>query len=75
MAAEKDWATFQLKEAPFWRDGMTPEEYDKEREYLYKHHWDDYTKGLYLPLWVQDSGEEAADKWKNRIRVVGEMAN
>ena len=54
---------------------MTPEEYDKEREYLYKHHWDDYTKGLYLPLWVQERGEEASDKWRNRIRVVGEMAN
>ena len=32
----KDWATYTLKEVPYWRDGMTPEEYDKEREYYYR---------------------------------------
>ena len=48
----KDWATETLKEAPFWRDGMTPEEYDEEREYLGKN----YTllqKRTYVPLWKQ----------------------
>ena len=33
--AENDWATPSLKEVPFWRDGMSPEEYEVEREYLY----------------------------------------
>lgn len=49
-----DWAPFQLKEAPFWKDGMTPEEYDEEREYLIEH-WEEYTHGKYLPLWRQQN--------------------
>ncbi|MBR5157566.1 MAG: hypothetical protein IKW59_07350 [Clostridia bacterium] len=49
---KNDWATGTLKEVPFWRDDMQPEEYDIEREYFYKH-WDDYTKGKYVPLWKQ----------------------
>ena len=47
-----EWATATLKEAPFWRDDMTPEEYDVEREYL-ANNWDDFTKGKYKPLWKQ----------------------
>ena len=31
-----DWATPTLKECPWWRDDMTPEEYEIEREYCYK---------------------------------------
>lgn len=38
MEENNDWATETLKEAPFWRDGMTPEEYDEEREYLGKNY-------------------------------------
>lgn len=34
---DKDWETPTLKEAPFWREGMTPEEYDEEREYFDVH--------------------------------------
>ncbi len=47
-----DWATYTLKEVPFWRDGMSPEEYDIEREYMY----DNYhllREGKYVPLWQQ----------------------
>ena len=51
---EEDWATPTLKEAPFWKDGMTPEEYDEEREYFYKH-YEDYTNGKYKPLWQQNN--------------------
>ena len=47
-----DWSTPTLREAPFWRDDMTPEEYDIEREYL-ANNWDDFTKGKYKPLWKQ----------------------
>lgn len=52
MMGENNWATGTLKEVPFWRDDMTPEEYEKEREYFYRH-WDDYRNGIYVPLWKQ----------------------
>lgn len=47
-----EWATETLREVPFWRDDMTPEEYEIERTYFIEH-WDDYTKGKYTPLWKQ----------------------
>ena len=52
MEENNDWATETLKEAPFWRDGMTPEEYDEEREYLGKNYIL-LQKGTYVPLWKQ----------------------
>ena len=54
MAKESDWATYTLMEAPFWRSGMTPEEYDIEREYFYKH-IEEVKEGKYVPLWKQNS--------------------
>ena len=30
-----EWASGQIKEAPYWRKGMTPEEYDEERTYFF----------------------------------------
>lgn len=51
---DKNWATATLKEAPFWREGMTPEEYDEERKY-FDEHYEDYTKGNYEPLWKQNN--------------------
>lgn len=50
--SEKNWATATLKQAPFWRDNMQPEEYDIEREYFYNH-YEDYKNGKYVPLWRQ----------------------
>jgi len=50
--AENNWASGTLKEVPFWRDDMQPDEYDVEREYFYNH-WEDYTHGRYTPLWKQ----------------------
>lgn len=52
MKTEKDWAKPNLKEAPFWRDGMTVEEYEKERKYLAEN-WDKVQNGTYIPLWKQ----------------------
>ena len=49
---ENNWANATLKEVPFWRDDMRPEEYEVEREYL-ANHWEDYICGTYLPLWKQ----------------------
>lgn len=48
----KDWATETLKEVPFWRDDMTPEEYDIEREY-YAKNFNSVKEGKYIHLWKQ----------------------
>lgn len=50
---DNNWATPTLKEAPFWHDNMTVEEYEVEREYL-ANHWTDYQNGEYTPLWKQN---------------------
>ncbi len=49
---EKDWARGTLKEVPFWRKDMQPEEYDYERSYFHQN-WENYTNGKYIPLWKQ----------------------
>lgn len=51
---KSSWASGTIKEVPFWREDMTPEEYDLEREY-WINHWDDYTNGKYIPLWKQNN--------------------
>ena len=48
----KEWATPGLKEVPFWRDDMSPEEYEIERDYFLKN-WNKFREGLYVPLWKQ----------------------
>lgn len=48
-----NWATATLMEAPFWRDGMTPEEYDIEREY-YAKNINLVQESKYTPLWKQN---------------------
>ena len=48
----KDWPTPTMKEVPFWRDDMSPEEYEQELMY-FESHYDDYLKGMYKPLWKQ----------------------
>lgn len=60
MAKESDWATYSLMEAPFWRNGMTPEEYEEEREYYYMH-LEDVKKGTYKPLWQQDGSNNGGN--------------
>ena len=49
-----DWATPSLKEAPFWREGMSPQEYDTEREYLGRN-FHLILEGKYQPLWKQQN--------------------
>lgn len=53
---DNNWATGTLKEAPFWRENMQPEEYEIEREYFDKH-FEDYVNGIYSPLWKQKQAE------------------
>ena len=50
MVENKEWATASLKEVPFWKEGMSVEEYEKEREYYYNH-LADVKAGTYTPLW------------------------
>ena len=40
-------------EAPYWKNGMTPEEYEREREY-FNTNFQAYLKGEYVPLWKQE---------------------
>lgn len=47
------WATPSLREVPFWREDMMPEEYDVERAYWAIFYGLDMCKPGYLPLWKQ----------------------
>lgn len=48
-----EWATNTMKHNPWWHDGMSPEEYDKERQYYFDNYDTLVTKGKYIPLWKQ----------------------
>ena len=49
-------AAFIQNNPPFWREGMTAEEFDREREY-YGMHLEDVSSGKYKPLWKQKEEE------------------
>lgn len=34
MKKQSDWASYVMMEEPFWRNDMTPEEFELERAYL-----------------------------------------
>ena len=53
MVENKNWAWQSLKEAPFWRDGMTPEEYERESDYYLRNFPTAAQKVNYKPLWKQ----------------------
>lgn len=38
MVKANNWETEAQREAPYWVEGMTPEEYNSEREYYLKHY-------------------------------------
>lgn len=57
---EKNWATETLKEVPFWREDMSPEEYEVERTYYYNN-WDLVESLKYVPLWKQKLQKQGAD--------------
>ena len=48
----KDWSNASLREVPYWRDGMSIEEYEKERDYYYRN-IKNFWNGTYTPLWKQ----------------------
>ena len=52
MKNQNDLASSTLKEVPFWREDMSPEEYEIEREYFAKN-YELVKKGEYVPLWKQ----------------------
>ena len=52
MEEDNNWANASLREVPFWRDGMSIDEYERERDYYYRNinkFWD----GTYTPLCKQ----------------------
>ena len=49
---KSDWARGTIKEVPFWREDMSVEEYEEERNYLNQHQTD-YMNNRYIPLWKQ----------------------
>ena len=55
---QSDWATETHMEALFWRNGMTPEEYEMENRYLSKN-FDKQKDGNYMPLWMQEENMKA----------------
>lgn len=52
MAENDNWSTPTLREVPFWRDGMSQDEYEIEREY-YAKNFHLVRQGKYVPLWKQ----------------------
>ena len=52
MVERQEWATPTLKEVPFWREDMSPEEYERERTYMIQN-WNAVLQGRYSPLWKQ----------------------
>ena len=52
LAFSMNRARGTIKETPFWRDGMSVEEYEEERNYLMEH-WQELRQGTYTPLWKQ----------------------
>lgn len=50
----KNWAPHSVREVPFWRDGMSPEEYEVERRYYYDN-YDLVKQRKYMPLWKQNT--------------------
>ena len=55
---QSDWATETHMEALFWRNGMTPEEYEMENRYLSKR-FDKQKDGNYMPLGMQEENMKA----------------
>lgn len=54
---ESKWCTAGMKEAPFYHEGMTWEEYEAEQIYFQENNkaWHD---GAYIPLWRQKMIQE-----------------
>ena len=48
-----NWATPSMREYAFWRDGMQPEEFEKEYDYYHQCLYEGKMIG-YIPLWKQN---------------------
>lgn len=51
---DDDWCTPGMREAPYYFEGITPEQYEEERVYL-ANHIDDYVKGVYKPIYKNNN--------------------
>lgn len=52
MIQDNNIFTSGMKEAPFYFEGITLEQYEKENEYL-GYHMEDLQNGTYVPLYKQ----------------------
>ena len=54
MEGNNAWANLSVRERPFWREGMSAEEYELERAYYYRFSNDGKKNADdYLPIWKQ----------------------
>ena len=49
----EEWEAFGRMEHPYWRDGMTPEQFDTEGEYYCTNYFNLVEVGKYTLLWKQ----------------------
>ena len=56
--SDDDWCTPGMREAPFYFEGISYEQYEKERTYLAEH-FTDLQKGVYVPLYKQNKDQTA----------------
>lgn len=59
MDPNEQIGNISMLEYPFVYPGITYGEYWKERDYFI-HHYEDYKKGTYVPLWKQKKAEGSA---------------
>lgn len=64
---KSDWASCTFMEAPYWRDGMTPAEYEVER-FHFETSYDEYRKGSYKTLLEKSISGEEID-WEKIFRI------
>ena len=49
----ENWANITLKHNAWWKEVMTPDDYDKERDYYFSNFDTLVVNGKYVPLWKQ----------------------
>ena len=58
MMAEDSYFSPGMKENPFYYDGISVDEYEKEREYYFSNFKTLVMEGKYKPLWKQKQEKE-----------------
>lgn len=53
MGEINNWATPSMKEFIFWKDDMSPEEFEIEQAYYFGNMRDPSSRKQYIPIWQQ----------------------